>query len=197
MTSESFNASEHLKVATAIVFGPIIAFASVLTVAVFFESPIGILVGWAIPVVALVFGYFMTRTNCDFEYVEITVKYAKAYFTVLLLLAAIVASAFLFLALSREMPFYGEGLRDASIDFGVISSYYVKRPPEYSVNWGRVAFPLLPSVASYICILIIQRLYFIPLSNHRQWVSEYGIFSKEQRRRNQASLSGSDHAKTE
>jgi len=197
MKSEPLNASEHLKVVAAIVFGPIIAFASSLIVAAFIESLVVVLAVWAIPVVTLIFGYFMTRKNSDFEYVEVTVKYAKAYFRVLFLLAAIVASAFLFLVFSRGMPFYGEGLRDLSLDLGVVSVVRISQTPEYWVNWEIVAMPLLPSVASYICILIIQRSYFAPLSNQRQWVSEFGIFSKEQRRRNQASPSGPDHANKE
>lgn len=86
MKSEPLNANEHLKVSVSIVLGLLISW-------------IFLIFGGFIPVAMLAYGYFMMRKNRDFAHVEASVKYAKAYFRILVVLALIAAAVLLALAL--------------------------------------------------------------------------------------------------
>jgi len=181
------NAEEILKVVSAIVLGPVMAFFSHVVVFYIFrhESALLFLI---IPIAVLSFGYFMMRKNIDFQYLEITVKFAKSYFKILLILAILFAIFLLFLVFSREASPDGQFLEDAIFHVGLY---------DYSdeLSWETPAATLISLVASYASILAIQRLYFDPLSKHKQWIAERGIFSKEQSRSSKSSLVAPDQAK--
>lgn len=179
------NAKEILKVISAIVFGLVSSFFAHLVVFSIFPHE-SVLLFLIIPISVLSFGYYLMRKNNDFEYLEITVKYTKSYFKILLALSVLFATFLMFLLYSREAALDWQILEMLPFHLGLDSQ-----------SWEDPVFTVISFVASYATILVIQRLYFAPLSNHKEWVAERGIFSKDQRRRNKSSLVAPDQAKNE
>ena len=181
MNSEPLTATEHLKVSASIILGFLVSW-----VLLFF--------GGFVPVIILAYGYIMSRKTRDFDHVEVTVKIAKAYFRILLILTLIAAAALLVLASIRGTNFYSDVLQEGWP--GQIWNDY-EYWFEYYGRWLVAAAPFGLSVLFYLCILAIQHLYYLPLQAHKEWVSEHGLFSKKQRVRRGMSSAGIEAAPDE
>ena len=155
MKSEPLSAGEHLAL---LIF-------CLLCLALCF----GYWFGGFIPAVLLGYGYVMMRINGDFAHVDVTVKYTKLYFNVLMRVS--IAAAFLSFLWLLGMSFSeseqtSNGALDAMLVFVGVSILMV-------ILQG--------------CLLAVQHFYHAPLLRHKEWVETHGAFSRKSKKRKQRS----------
>lgn len=165
MQAEPLSASDQIKLAAFIVVCVLISGVPPF--------------GGAIPVVIIAYGYIMMRLQSDFDHVSLTVKYAKLYFRLLIVVAVIVFLVVLLLAAIAGTEFY-----DKYFSSLVYDRFYID-----FVGWDVVAIWASVLLVLWGCIGVFQRWYFEPLNCHSDWVAENGAFSK--RRRRQSGVGGS------
>lgn len=105
-----------------------------------------------IPTIFLVFGIFMMKKNQDFTSIDTAVKNFKGY-TWLALIGCILSSFY-----------WGDKYFAAGKD----GWYYYDDEFYISLILTGIAFAYL---------IVVQVLFYIPLSSHREWVEVNGIFS--------------------
>lgn len=154
MKNQPLSAAEHLKVA---IFLPLLLPAV-------FPYLLGI-----IPTLFLVFGFIMMKKNSDFSSLEVSVKAAKIYYKVVIVISFLVAV------------------------FGLVSYLQFDHNDDYNVGVDSDRF-LTFLVASLIAIIsfaytvALNYLFYIPLQNHSEWVAFNGVFSNSTKRKTQSKL---------
>ena len=103
-----------------------------------------------IPAIFLAFGIYMMKKNQDFSSIDTAVKNFKGYTW----LALIVCSL-------------------SSVYFG---NKYFTAEHSYDYKW-EFSISLVSVAISFAYLVVIQILFYTPLSKHSEWVSVNGIFS--------------------
>lgn len=171
MTHEPLSAEEQLK------FSALIVICILISWALFY-------VGGFIPAVLLLYGFFMMKKNQDFEQVEVTARYAKLYFKILIFAGSIILAFFIGIYilgwLTQGTQFYEIILRDPidryfeiELDDVVYQSFFPLR-----MLGAVVLVPLIYFLPLVGCIAAIHHFYLLPLSSHREWVLVNGVYSK-------------------
>jgi hypothetical protein len=164
MQSDPLDADEHLRLIAFLVICALVSWA-----AFFF--------GGFIPALLLAYGYVMMRTNSDFNHVDVTVKYAKLYFKILLGLSAAATALLFILALASA----AEINSDLFADIGY-------------VRWDFVLVPLLLFVIFYGCVAATEHWYYLPLKRHNEWVIAKGAFSRKPKDRDVRNRSATERS---
>jgi hypothetical protein len=172
MTHEPLSADEQLKLSIFIVICALVSWALLY-------------IGGFIPAILLVYGFIMMRKNKDFEHVEVTSKYAKLYFKILIyavsVILALLVGVYILGWFSWGTEIYESALRGPMYEYFGVDLDDV----DYSSSFPlRIAlfvvlvpvFYILPLVG---CIAAIHHFYLLPLRRHREWVVLNGVYSNE------------------
>jgi hypothetical protein len=115
-----------------------------------FLPSIGFLVG-VIPAILLIFGIFMMKKNEDFNHIKTAVKICRGYIFVCVLIGV------------GFVLYHG--------------SFYATEPTGYSYDMAMFFVWLSITSVSALYLVFISKLFFNPLSQHKEWVEVNGIFS--------------------
>ena len=139
MKNEPLSALEHLKI---VIFLP-------LLIPSVFPYLLGI-----IPVLFLAFGYYMMKKNSDFSSLEVSVKAAKIYYIIVMIISILV-TAYNLVSYINYGNNWDDHYDELILIFGIIS------------------------VISFAYYIALNYLYFTPLQNHSEWVVANGLFSNK------------------
>lgn len=115
-----------------------------------------------IPVIILIFGIFMMKKYQDFTEIEKSVKTVKRYFYAILLGIA---------------PLFFYNLNH--IQYGISSYRY-----GFAHYFAKCISVVVIGLIAVFYLLIIHKLFYLPLSRHRKWVEVNGIFSIKPKNKN-------------
>lgn len=111
--------------------------------------PTGFFIG-ILPTVFLLFGIFMMKKNNDFTHIDTAVRNVKWYLYALIAIA-VCCAAWAATTLGAE--------------------------DRYDRMGKQFIFCSITAVVVFIYVLFVDKLFYAPLAEHREWVEGYGIFS--------------------
>jgi magnesium-transporting ATPase (P-type) len=139
--------------------------AKILIFTLLMLPPVGLVVG-VIPAIFLIFGIFMMKKTQEFSHIETAVRNVKIY----LLIAIAIASLF---ALYWANQYF--------VVKQVDNNSYYNNPSQYGEF---LMTSILCSIIPTTYFILLNMLFLVPLSNHREWVEKYGFFGSTMKRNN-------------
>lgn len=112
--------------------------------------PIILVIAGILPTILLIFGVFMMKKNGDFTHITTTVRVVRMYIIIAICISFCAA---LYFSFEHMFSKYSYGSSDYYIPFFTISGL------------------------GLIYLKLLSKLYYEPLSQHREWVESNGIFS--------------------